>query len=103
MAQTDRGRDGRTGRKKGETMIVEAEFAYEPGFLAAKIENEGGIQEAIEFGICSSQIGDPGLKLCWAALEELQKHVDQVEEKFWNRMEVLGESRPGWSTVPVTR
>ena len=58
--------------------------------LATKVEWEGGVLAAIEYGIRSNMIEDKDLRAVWKELEErylaLTPIVDRLEEMLTNKL-----------------
>lgn len=61
--------------KEATTVATTKRGRYDRRLLAHKVNWEGGILAALQYGIRSDQIGDPALAKRWAAIEELYRDL----------------------------
>jgi uncharacterized protein (DUF1800 family) len=50
--------------------------------LAAKVEWEGGVMEAVDYGIKAEEMPDEELRALWADLQVKYKAADEVSSKI---------------------
>jgi hypothetical protein len=64
-----------------EDLKIKAGIGYDRRLLAHKVNWEGGVLGALQYGLRSEHIADPALAMQWSAIEDLyQKLMPRITE-----------------------
>jgi hypothetical protein len=77
-------------REPGANRIVE-QPTFSAEWLAAKVDWEGGVLGALDYGIVADRIEDPTLRALWADLQDRYRGLAPLVADIEERLRLLNE------------